>query len=125
MKHIKTYIINSKEYYLLHAVIGEIGLTYYEVYHNLYRWEAPLGIIRVRKHLYCDKSAALEFMRKTPGYVPLEYYRKRQPLRHSDKLNPLKAAVRKDIRGSSWMIKVSHSEKKLDKNSGIKNSETE
>lgn len=111
----KKFIINGIAHYRLHSVSGDIGLTYHEVYHNYDKWEKPLGLTRVRKHVYCISDRAKVFIRLTPGMVPLEYEKKRYPLVEKHGGTPDKARKIKIIYGSAWVTKSSPHEKKLDK----------
>lgn len=94
------YDINGRLHYSLWSVRDRIGLTYHEVYHNLDAWSYPLGIIKIRNILYVNKKAADEFIKETPGYVPIEYRNKRPPLKNFTGTNMLE---RKEIRQSIWV----------------------
>lgn len=106
----KTYIINNIKYYSLHAVTPAIGLTYHEVYHNYEKWEEPLGLLKFRNRIFCLKQRAQTFMRLTPGYVPMEYSKKRSPF--AEGKNNAKANSIKVIHGSVWTRKLSRGENK-------------
>lgn len=101
----KTYLLNTGRYYRLHAVDGIIGLTYNEVYHNYDKWEEPLGLIRRDGHIYCYKTYADSFIKNNPGYVPLEYYYKRNPLNNCLPETSVRRLKRKVIRKSIWIMK--------------------
>lgn len=107
----KTYTINGNKYYLLHAVVESMGLTYAEVYHNYDKWEEPLGLYRHNGHIYVFKNYADNFIKSTPGYVPLEYYYKRNPIKNCAYQNNDNYIKRKVIRKSIWILKLSHSKK--------------
>lgn len=103
----KIYRFNNGKYYRLHAVSGHIGLTYSEVYHNYDKWEEPLGLLRHNGHLYCYKNYADNFMKNSPGYVPLEYYYKRDSLKKDKSNTVVNRLKRKVIRKSIWIDKSS------------------
>ena len=107
---IKTVMIDNKKYYSLYAAAPMIGLTYHEVYHNYAKWEAPLGLIKFRNRVYCSKSRAQDFMSRTPGYVPIEYVKKREPFA-GRKIRGNAPDIR-IIHGSVWALKLSCSENK-------------
>lgn len=101
----KTYLFDNGRYYRLHAVCELIGLTYNEVYHNYDKWQEPLGLIRRSGHIYCYKTYADSFIKNTPGYVPLEYYYKRNSLKRAEVKSEVRELKRKVIRKSIWIKK--------------------
>ena len=101
----KVYTYDDIEYYGLREAAEYMGIGYYEVYHNYWRWEHPLGLMKFQGRIYVRKSYADYMNRHTAGYVPQEYASKRMPFRMPKSVRNLPDC--KVIRRSVWVLKLS------------------
>lgn len=106
----KEYVFNGIKYYRLYQVVKRAGLGYHEVYHNYEKWQEPLGLLRYENRIYCAKEYADIFIRQSRGYVPREYYYKRDPYRTTRAKKYISKPRIINIRNSIWVKKLSHSE---------------